>query len=35
MVWDTNTDIITYNSKYKNAYHLIELMKSKKSLKLD
>ncbi len=33
MVWDANTDLITYNTKYKNADQFIEAISLKKSLK--
>ncbi len=33
MVWDANTDLITYNAKYKNADQFIEAMSLRKSLK--
>jgi hypothetical protein len=33
MVWDANTDLITYNAKYKNADQFIEAMSLKKSPK--
>ncbi len=35
MVWDANTDLITYNAKYKNADKFIEAMSLKKVSKGD
>ena len=35
MVWDANTDLITYNAKYKNADQFIEAMSLKKVSKGD
>ena len=35
MVWDANTDLITYNAKYKNADQLIKAMSFKKASKGD
>ena len=35
MVWDANTDLITYNAKYKNADQYIEAMSLKKVSKGD
>jgi hypothetical protein len=35
MVWDANTDLISYNAKYKNADQFIEAMSLKKVSKGD